>query len=381
MLIEILGKFFDNHSLSIINRNLAIGLHNAGVAVQIIAIDSYDHEFKVDKESVKILQKLRKSTDKVPDIQVRHTYPPIWQWPENKKTKIVFIQPWEFPKVPFEWQYKFESFADALIVPSSTNAEVFIKGGLRSDKVFVVPNGYDDKIFKSGRSTSSYVEESKFNFVYVGNSQWRKGLDILLNAWHKCFKSYDNARLIIKDNPRVYGDSNIINEIIRMQYKTSCAPITYIDSDLSVEDMADLYSSCSVIVHPYRAEGFGMHIQEAVASGCFPIIPNKGPTNDFIPDDCSIKIDTTATPINIADANIFAMKPGDSSTLMGTHTFIDEPSEQSLEKALMYLYHSHERDKIVSKVKGISTLNTWDKVIKQYIDVFNKISNNQVRRT
>ena len=24
------------------------------------------------------------------DIQIRHTYPPIWRWPVHKKTKIIF---------------------------------------------------------------------------------------------------------------------------------------------------------------------------------------------------------------------------------------------------------------------------------------------------
>ena len=114
----------------------------------------------------------------------------------------------------------------------------------------------------------------KFNFVYVGNSQWRKGLDLLINAWHKCFKSYDNARLIIKDNPAIYGKNSVLNEIVKMQYKTGCAPVTYIDDNVSDETMADIFKASKVVVHPYRAEGFGMHIQEAVACGCVPILPD-----------------------------------------------------------------------------------------------------------
>ena len=381
MLVEIIGKFYDNHSLSIVNRNLAIMLANKGVEVVITPIDSYDPEFKLDKLVVKTLKLLVNDSIKVPDIQVRHTYPPMWNWPLSNKTKVVYIQPWEFSKAPSEWQYKFETFADALIVPSNTNAKVFANGGLNPNNLFVVPNGYDEAIFNlNPKKPLPEVDEDKFNFVFVGNSQWRKGLDILLNVWHKSFKKYDNARLIIKDNPKVYGNSNILNEIIRMQYITGCAPITYINRDLSDIEMASLYRNSSAIVHPYRAEGFGMHIQEAVACGCVPIIPDKGPTEDFIPNEYSMKIQTKTQVMDITDPNVFALKPGDSSTLMSSHTFMNEPLEESLKNALHHLYNSHDRQKMIDKIESIDSLNTWDTAIDEYIRVFNKIKERKVNR-
>ena len=66
-----------------------------------------------------------------------------------------------------------------------------------------------------------------------------------------------------------------------MQYKTECAPVIYIDDNISDEDMADIFKASKVVVHPYRAEGFGMHIQEAVACGCVPILPDTGPHQDL----------------------------------------------------------------------------------------------------
>jgi glycogen synthase len=39
--------------------------------------------------------------------------------------------------------------------------------------------------------------------------------------------------------------------------------------------MSNVFKASKVIVHPYRAEGFGMHVQEAVACGCLPIISAK----------------------------------------------------------------------------------------------------------
>ena len=79
-----------------------------------------------------------------------------------------------------------------------------------------------------------------------------------------------------------------------MEYKTESAEVIYIDDNLSEYDMANLYKLSNVLVHPYRAEGFAMHVQEAMACGCLPVVPVGGPTDDFIPDDIGLKI-----PVNV----------------------------------------------------------------------------------
>jgi glycosyltransferase involved in cell wall biosynthesis len=383
MKIEFLGKFYDNHSLSIVNRNIVLELYKKGIKVKLISLDSYDPANNLDKNQVRVLKELEGLEQDSADVQVRHSYPPIWKWPANKETKVVFIQPWEYTKAPFEWQYKFEQFADALIVPSNFCKQVFEMGGLNPENLFVVPNGYNPDTFNTEQPEADVatlgIDKSKFNFVYVGNAQWRKGLDILLNAWSSIFDKADNARLIIKDSPAVYGDTNIINEIIKMQYKSGCAEVIYLDQNLSEKTMAAIYKASKVVVHPYRAEGFGMHIQEAIACGCFPIVSSNGPTDDFIPDSAGIKVQVSKKVINISDPSIFALKPGDSSTLMSTHTFANEPSIEHLKKAMTFIYHSHDKDNILSKSKNNNKINTWESVAEYYISVFNKVANNESR--
>ena len=384
MKIEFVGKFYDNHSLSIVNRNIVLEMVKKGQDVKIVPLDAYDPDYGINKEDIKVLKQAEMlERAEAPDIQVRHSYPPIWNWPISDETKIVYIQPWEYPKAPFEWQYKFETFADAVIVPSNYVMDVFSKGGLNPAEGFVVPNGYNDALFNLEKGDSVEhlnIDSSKFNFVYVGNSQWRKGLDILLNVWANCFKKYDNAKLIVKDNPRVYGRSNLLQEIINMQYKTGCAEVIYIDDELSDKEMSDIFKASNVLVHPYRAEGFGMHVQEAVACGCIPIISANGPTDDFIPNDAGLKLPTQGKAINITDPSIFAMKPGDAATLMSTHTFIQEPKPEELDKALKYVYHSHEKDVMYDKVKSINTLTNWSTVVDNYIGVFNEVNSRLPKR-
>ena len=380
MIIDFVGKFYDNHSLSIINRNLVIKLAETHPdwEISITPLDGYDPEYKLDKNIVKQLKILQQAETSEPDIQLRHSYPPIWQWPASDRTKVVFIQPWEYTKAPFEWQYKFETFADALIVPSKFISTVFSNAGLNPQNLFVVPNGYNKELFNRNEdnSESKYINKNKFNFVYVGNSQWRKGLDILMNSWKDAFKKFDKATLTIKDNPKIYGQSNILNEIVKMQYKTGCSEVQYIDEDLSDEEMAALFKSSDILVHPYRAEGFGMHVQDAMACGCVPVVSDGGPTDDFVTEETGFKLPVEKKHIDITDSNVFAMKPGDAMTGMSTHTFYNEPNTNALTNGLKMIYHSHNKEKeIYSKKDAMNMINTWDKVVEDYVTVFNQVAN------
>jgi len=134
MNIEVVGKFYDNHSLTIINRNLALAFNEMeGINLFITPLDDYNPSAKVDKEIVRKIKNIASKEldgNSYPEIQIRHTYPPVWQWPVSEKTKIIYIQPWEYPKIPFEWQYKWETFADHVIVPSNYIRDIAVRGGM-----------------------------------------------------------------------------------------------------------------------------------------------------------------------------------------------------------------------------------------------------------
>ena len=57
MKLEIIGKFYDNQSLSIINRNLLVEMDKKGTDVFITPIDSFDPKYNLDKEVVRVIKK------------------------------------------------------------------------------------------------------------------------------------------------------------------------------------------------------------------------------------------------------------------------------------------------------------------------------------
>lgn len=375
--VEILGKFYDNHSLAIINRKLAIELNKFAddIKLFITPLDRYNSMHKVSKEEIKVLKSLENRGEDEPDIQIRHTYPPVWRFPVSKKTKVVYIQPWEYSKIPLEWQYKWENFADAVITPSMWTGDKFLEAGLNPERLHVIPNGYDPEIFNSQPEESKFFDSKKFTFLFVGTHQSRKGLDILLNVWKDAFVRADNVQLFIKDTPQIYGHNNLLSQILNLQYHVDCGKIIYNSDLLSEKDMANIYKNSRVVVHPYRGEGFGMHIQESVACGAFPIITSQGPTEEFIPQEIGFRINTQRKIVDLTSPELFATKPGDSLSNMGGHGWILEPEAEHLKFNMRLIYSHHERKKFFDKVKEYNNQNTWENIGEKYLETIKSVHN------
>lgn len=377
MKVELIGKFYDNHSLSIINRNLAIKLHEKfnqiTDAVTINPLDDIATDCTLDKEVLKTLKSLERRDVGDIDIQIRHSYPPIWRWPVSSSTKVIFIQGWEFSKIPFEWQYKFETFADYLVTYSNWTRDRYIESGINPDKISAINPGIDPKVFnKDGRKPR---DGRKFTFTFVGCGQYRKGLDILIDAYKKAFTRSDNVKLIIKDTPKIYGESNLLSELLRLQYLGDVGEIVVEDDNLTDYQMADIYKQTDVLVHPYRGEGFGMHVQEAMACGAFPLITGNGATDDFVNETCGLRINSAKRLVDLTNPKVFAIKPGDSLTNMGSHGWIIEPVEEDFINKMRYIYYHHNKDSVLSAVNN-AKLSTWEDMSHKYIEVIEKVNNN-----
>lgn len=364
--IELVGKFFDNHSLSIVNRNIALTLKDK-VNLRCVALDEPTSN-SVNKDEIASIVELTQKPEFIPEIQIRHSYPPIWNWPVDDATKVVYIQPWEYKSVPFEWQYKFETFADLVIAPSQFNASAYTSSGLSPARARVVANGYNPSVFYD-KNIRNY---DKIKVLYVGCHQFRKGVDILLKLWSNATKNSDNLSLTIKDTPSVYGQSNLQTDIVKLQYKTKCAEIIYDDSSKTDVEMSNLYNEHHIVVHPYRGEGFGMHVQEAMACGCIPIVTEGGSTDDFVVD---YKIKSSSRVVNMYD--VFGLKPEDSTTMMGHHKFVLEPNINDFARKIQQVLSNIQNETV-----DTSRLKTWKQVSSEYVNAIEYAASfEQVKRS
>jgi tetratricopeptide (TPR) repeat protein len=75
-----------------------------------------------------------------------------------------------------------------------------------------------------------------------------------------------------------------------LQSVANAPEIEYIDRVLDEKQLAGLYTACDCLVHPYRGEGFGLPIIEAMSSGLPAIVTGHGAALDFCNNDNSYLI-------------------------------------------------------------------------------------------
>ncbi len=231
-------------------------------------------------------------------ITVRHAWPPDWRSPRSGK--LVVIQPWEFGALPQEWVRQSEQVTE-FWVPSEYVRRCYLDSGIPADKVQVVPNGIDPAKFHPGAVPMKLATAKSFKFLFVGGTIGRKGVDILIETYLRSFTAKDDVCLVIKDfgGQSVYAGQTLEAQIKAAMARPDSPEILYLNDELAPEALPGLYTACDCLVHPYRGEGFGLPVLEAMACGLPAIITGGGAADDFAGDDFAYRI--PAKRISIGD--------------------------------------------------------------------------------
>ena len=265
------GRSTSNHSLEIVNREILARLR---------------HHSEVD---------LCRTSDV--NITVRHAWPLDPHPPEAGRW--VVMQPWEYGSIPQRWLDLFHLEVDEIWVYSEFNRTGYIEEGIPAERVRAVPLGVGAPFLRSESAAYPFRSEHGYRFLFVGASILRKGIDLLLDAYTSTFSPADDVCLVIKDfgTDSYYRNQNHAAQIRELQRDPSAPAIEYIDAELSVDEMHSLYRSCDALVHPYRGEGFGLPIAEAMASGLPVIVTDRGGASDFCTSETAILLPSRRRPI------------------------------------------------------------------------------------
>src|ERR1700733_10011670 len=120
-------------------------------------------------------------------------------------------------------------------------------------------------------------------FRGVGCAIRRKGVDILLRAYADAFSPHDDVSLIFKENgaSTFYQHNNLMSEILKLKDDRSAPDVILLTKEMDDPALASLYRGCDALVLPYRGEGFGMPLIEAMACGRPVITTAAGPALEF----------------------------------------------------------------------------------------------------
>jgi glycosyltransferase involved in cell wall biosynthesis len=227
----------------------------------------------------------------------------------------------------------------------------------------VIYNGVDPEIFRPDGPTARPPKSKGFVFLFVGGTIRRKGIDLLLQAYGDAFAPEEDVTLVIKDvgSRTFYNHNTKLNEIGQFAARRSSPHVIVLTEDLEDAALATLYRGADAFVLPYRGEGFGMPLIEAMACGKPIITTGEGPAVEFCSAD-------EGYPIPAEDVAI-PEPPPPVGRLSGQWTWF-EPNIAELAKTMRHVYE--HREEAASKGRkaaaAIERGFTWKRILPMYLE-------------
>ena len=237
----------------------------------ILAACSPNKKVKIDPDSA------------VKPIMVRLQFP-LRPFPPPRATWVVY-HPWEYSRAS-KASVEVMNRAKEVWTTAQFCVDAFVRSGVPREKIHIIPNGVNLDIYHPGEARAVLPTTRPFRFLYVGGTIYRKGLDILLEAYSRAFTSADPVSLIIKDfgATGIYPFERGAQMVAEFGKNPSHPEVLHLPAHRTNEEMAALYRACDVYVSSYRGEGFCLPALEAMACGRPVIVTAGGATDDFITD-------------------------------------------------------------------------------------------------
>ncbi len=172
--------------------------------------------------------------------------------------------------------------ADLVWAPSAWARNILLAHGLPATKVTVVPEGVDAELYHPHcRPWNETKLPTKFRFLMLGKFEERKGYTQLLDAFVKAFGKNPKVELLIKGD--YYIDPQRKGAMLLDFVKSYNAPnIRLLTGVASQEDLFVIYNMADAFVFPSRAEGWGLPLIEAMATGLPAIATNYSGQTEFL---------------------------------------------------------------------------------------------------
>lgn len=195
--------------------------------------------------------------------------------------KIAYIV-WEGTKLPRDWIEPL-SRADRIWIPTAWGKRVLIENGFSADRIDVVPEGVDTRTFNpDGPKAAFFTQaEKKFRFLFVGRYEKRKAAAELIQAFDQEFNESEEVELVLGGLKANRADLDLGQELrsLHIRYPRRLKIIPHIHTH---EEFASLYRSVDMFVFPTRAEGWGLPVIEAMATGLPVIVTGYSGVTEFI---------------------------------------------------------------------------------------------------
>ncbi len=206
-------------------------------------------------------------------VKVTHTHTPIseWQIPKLKKQANVF-----------GYSKLINALSDCEIALTESRKRVKTEEGINPEKLAIIHNGINTKKFElldyekqqaRKEILAKYgIKEDSFIFGNVSRLTEEKGHEILIRAYAKSLEykelKGESTHLLIA------GGGKLEMHLKKVAEEMGILENVTITGRFEENDLVKLYASFDVFVFPTLAEGFGVVLAEAMASGLPVIVSN-----------------------------------------------------------------------------------------------------------
>lgn len=250
---------------------------------------------------------------------------------------------------------------ERVLVPCTHNKQFLIESGVTKD-IEVIPLGIDPKMYDQVKP----IEDDNFVFGTMGTLTYRKGTDVLVEAFEKAFpkNKYQNVQLFIKTQPT--------GGIVNGWYLGNHVEDQRINLNISIfspEQMKkEFFEKINCFVFPTRGEGFGLPPMEAMASGLPIICTNWSGTGDFINEDIAYPLDYKIVDTPQGDWR------GYPEDLRAKGQQWAEPNLDQLIELMRHVYDNRKEAYSKGKKARKFVLDnyTWDKTAEKIIDYLDR---------
>jgi hypothetical protein len=237
-----------------------------------------------------------------------------------------------------------------------------------ADRTFVLPWGVDPAIYHAGVTPADVGSESTFVFLFVGGTIWRKGIDTLIDAYLAEFTRADDVALIVKafGSKTFYVDQNAAGRIVGLTKRTDVPIVRYSEEMYDDAALASLYRRANALVLPYRGEGFGLPVLEAMGCGTPALVSAGGATDDFVDDRTGYRMASTRTPVP-------PLASGDELAYPG---WVLEVDQATLQRTMRYAFEHQDEVRATGERAAAAVRDgfTWAHSARKAVDRLAELS-------
>ena len=235
------------------------------------------------------------------------------------------------------------AFASAVLTVEEGLKEILAKRGIRRDKIQVLMNLPDDKIFSQMTPRTRRCAETPFVLVYHGTLARRLGLDIAIQAVTKARVSIPNIQF------RIIGDGEERANLVALRNRLGLQTVvTFSPGFVPVHEVPTMISDADVGVIPLR-----------VSSGTDVMLPTK--LLEYVSMGIPCVVPRTSTIARYFDEEMVA--------------FFEAEDSDSLAQALVALHLDPPRRIALANeaTKRFGSIYNWSRHKRIYVDLVNRL--------